>query len=73
MVNEVKSSALLKGIRGEKPADINAIVECILNLSHFVTDFRLIQELDINPLLVGEKGAIALDTRIILSQSLKPS
>ena len=73
MVNEVKSSALLRGIRGEKPADIDAIVECILNLSHLVTDFPLIQELDINPLLVREKGAIALDTRIIFSQLLKVS
>ncbi len=69
MVNETKSSALLRGTRGEKPIDIEAIVEGILNLSCLITDFPLIRELDVNPLVVLEKGAIALDTRIVFSRS----
>ena len=69
MVNETKSSALLRGTRGEKPVDIEAIVEGILNLSCLITDFPAIRELDVNPFVALEKGAIALDTRIVFSRS----
>ncbi|MDP2166805.1 MAG: acetate--CoA ligase family protein [Thermodesulfovibrionales bacterium] len=66
MVHEVKASALLKGARGERPVDIGLIVDGILRLSSMATDFPLIRELDINPLVVSEKEAVALDARIIL-------
>lgn len=65
MVHEVKTSAILMGTRGEKPLDVDAVVDAILRLSDLVTDFPMIQELDINPLKVLERGAIALDSRII--------
>jgi acetyltransferase len=68
MVNEVKTAALLRGARGEKAVDVNAVVESILRLSSLVTDFPVIQELDVNPLVVMEKGAVALDARIIFKQ-----
>ncbi len=68
MVGEIRTNALLKGARGERPADIEAIVEGILRLSALVTDFPLIHELDINPLVVMERGAVALDARIILER-----
>lgn len=68
MVSEIKTSVLLKGARGEKPADIESIVDGILRLSGFVTDFPMVHELDINPLVVMEKGAIALDARIIFEK-----
>jgi acetyltransferase len=65
MVNEIKTSALLRGARGEKAVDMNAVVESILRLSCLVTDFPVIRELDVNPLVAMEKGAVALDARII--------
>jgi acetyl coenzyme A synthetase (ADP forming)-like protein len=65
MVNEIKTSALLRGARGEKAVDVNAVVESILRLSCLVTDFPVIRELDVNPLVAMEKGAVALDARII--------
>ena len=68
MVNEIRTTALLRGARGERPADIDAIVGCIVNLSCLVSDFPEIQELDVNPLVVMENGAIALDARIIFKQ-----
>jgi acetyltransferase len=68
MVNEIKTVGLLRGARGERPADINAIAGYIVNLSCLITDFPEIQELDINPLVVMEKGAVALDARIIFRQ-----
>ncbi len=68
MVNEIRTAALLHGTRGERPADTNAIAGYIVNLSCLVSDFPEIQELDINPLVVKEQGAIALDARIIFKQ-----
>jgi acetyltransferase len=65
MVNEIKTAALLRGARGEKAVDLDAVVESILRLSCLVTDFPVVRELDINPLVALEKGAIALDARII--------
>lgn len=69
MIQEIQSFPLLQGVRGEKPADIPAIVDSIVRLSHMVTDFPEIVEMDINPLIVfpqGE-GAIAIDARISIS------
>ncbi len=69
MIHEIRSYPLLVGVRGEKTADIQAIVGCLLRLSQLVTDFPQIMELDINPLMVGEagKGAIAVDCRMRIS------
>ncbi|MBI4847526.1 MAG: acetate--CoA ligase family protein [Nitrospirae bacterium] len=66
MTREIRSYNLLKGIRGEAPVDLEAIVESLQRLNQLITDFPEIQELDINPLVVKTKGAIALDARIII-------
>jgi acyl-CoA synthetase (NDP forming) len=68
MVNEIKAIGLLRGARGERPADINAIASALVNLSCLVSDFPDIRELDVNPLMVMEKGAVALDARIIFKK-----
>jgi len=56
MVESIKTIKLLKGARGEKESDIDGIVESIQRLSQLVTDFPEIEEFDMNPLLVLEKG-----------------
>lgn len=66
MIESVKSYELLKGARGTKPAQIDQIEETLLRLSQLVNDFKFIDELDINPLLISEKTGegIAVDGRI---------
>jgi 4-hydroxybutyryl-CoA synthetase (ADP-forming) len=66
MVESIKTIKLLKGVRGEKESDIDGIVESIQRLSQLVTDFPEIEEFDMNPLLVLEKGngVRAVDVRI---------
>ena len=70
MIDMIKSSALLKGSRGERPVDLDSIKEGLLRLSQLVTDFPVIKELDINPLKVfpaeGKGGCVAIDARIAI-------
>ena len=70
MIREINAFPLLSGYRGEKPADLIALRECLLRLSQLVTDFPDIIEMDINPLLVKTEGegAIAADARITLEE-----
>jgi 4-hydroxybutyrate---CoA ligase (ADP-forming) len=66
MIESIKSIKLLKGVRGEKPSDLKAIVDSLQRLSHLITDFPEIEEFDINPLMVLEegKGAFTVDVRV---------
>jgi acetyl coenzyme A synthetase (ADP forming)-like protein len=68
MLGEIRAIRLLRGVRGEKPADMAAIAETVLRISQLVTEFPEIVELDINPLMVFEtgKGALAVDMRLAL-------
>ena len=66
MIKSVKAYKLLEGARGTTPAQMNQIEETLLRLSQLVSDFKFIDELDINPLLISEKTGegIAVDGRI---------
>jgi 4-hydroxybutyryl-CoA synthetase (ADP-forming) len=66
MIASIKTQKILQGVRGEKPSDIAKLSECIQRLSQLVTDFKEIKELDMNPVLVMEKGkgCRILDVRI---------
>jgi acetyltransferase len=68
MVEGIRTYRLLEGIRGEPPADIAAIVECIERLSQLAMEQDAIDELDINPLIVYAKGkgAVVADVRIAI-------
>jgi len=66
MVDGIQASALLDGVRGEKPVDKSALVDLIQRLSKLVSDFPQIKELDLNPVMAFEKGAVAVDARIAL-------
>lgn len=69
MVREIRSFDLLRGIRGQARAHIEAVVDTLLKVSQLVTDFPDIVEMDINPLMVFEEGqgVMAIDMRLILS------
>jgi acetate---CoA ligase (ADP-forming) len=68
MISELKTSSILKGVRGARPLDIEALVENLLRLSQLMIDFPGIEGVDINPVKVLEKGAIAVDARIVLGK-----
>jgi acetyltransferase len=68
-VRAIRSFPILAGARGQAPADIASIIDTVLRISQFVTDFPDVVEMDINPLVVYDQGqgSIVLDARIILS------
>ena len=66
MISEVKAYPLLKGYRNMPPADLKAIIKILVNTSKLVLDNHEIKELDLNPVIVYEKGAKTVDARIIL-------
>ncbi|MBN1488886.1 MAG: acetate--CoA ligase family protein [Phycisphaerae bacterium] len=68
MINNLRTSAVLRGLRGEAPSDIPAIENALQRLSLLARDFDRIAEMDINPLIVhptGE-GCHVADVRIRL-------
>ncbi|MDD3807115.1 MAG: acetate--CoA ligase family protein, partial [Candidatus Marinimicrobia bacterium] len=70
MIEETRASAILHGIRGRKPRDVEKIIECLLRLSQLAVNHPSIEEMDINPLIVQPKGmgAYVADVRIILKR-----
>jgi len=66
MVDEVRGSRLLEGVRGAPPADREALIEALLAVSRLLTENPRIVELDVNPLLVLEQGTVAVDARIVI-------
>jgi len=66
MVGEVKGAKVLRGTRGQKPVDSKALVDVIMKVQRLALENAgSIAELDINPLVVRAKGAIALDALVI--------
>lgn len=64
LVARTRVSKLLDGYRDVPPADRDALDAVLIAVSQLLADVPEIAELDINPLLVDDRGAIALDARI---------
>jgi acyl-CoA synthetase (NDP forming) len=72
MLDELKGAALLKGARGRKPVSRAAIVDALMKVGGegglLMTHANDIAEADINPLIVSETGAVAVDARFVLTK-----
>jgi len=68
MIEKTKAARLLRGLRGASPADLDAVVDCLVKLSHFALNASNVAEFEINPLLVYPhgQGVLAIDSRAIL-------
>jgi acyl-CoA synthetase (NDP forming) len=69
MMDSISSIEALKGFRGRVPSDLEAVEDLLVRLSQLLMDFPMIKEVDINPIMVFDrgKGAQALDARVVLS------
>jgi len=68
MVDEIRSTKLLDGFRGGRPSDRKAVVKLLLTVSEIIEAYPDIEELDLNPVLVHEKGLSIADARVILKE-----
>ncbi len=71
MISETKYYSILRGVRGEEPADISALIETILKINQLITDFKdEILEFDCNPAFIYPKGkgCQALDVKITIKK-----
>ncbi|RLI05144.1 acetyl-CoA synthetase [Candidatus Bathyarchaeota archaeon] len=68
MITEIKGYPVLRGYRNLPPADLDALVKVLLNVSRMAEEYPEISEMDLNPILVYEKGVKVVDARIIISK-----
>jgi len=66
MISRTRVSGLLDGFRNQPPVDRQAIRQILRQLSELVCELPQIRELDINPFIVSEDGAVVLDARIVV-------
>jgi len=73
LINSTRAAKILGQFHNMPPADVEAIIEVLLCISEMVCELPWIQELDLNPLIVDENGAIAADARIVIDHTASSS
>ena len=68
MIHEIKGFPILDGYRGKPKADLDAIVKTLLKISDLVVKHEEINEMDLNPVFIYDKGLVCVDARIILKK-----
>jgi acetyltransferase len=68
MVEEIRGNRLLRGVRGKPPLDREALIKALAAISSMLMENPSIGEIDINPLLVLENGAAAVDARVLVNR-----
>jgi acetyltransferase len=73
MVRSIRGYPLLTGVRGEKASDVEIVVDHLQRISQLVNDFYRIEELDINPMIVFDKGkgAKIVDARMTIGEKVR--
>ena len=66
MLDSIGAAAVLRGVRGAKGVDRAALADIIAKVSRLVSDFPEILEVDLNPIFATDKGARAVDVRIVI-------
>lgn len=71
MIKDTVAYSILRGIRGDKEKDINAVIDTLLKIGEILLNFKEIEDIEINPLLINDKGkgVKALDIRVILKKN----
>jgi acetyl coenzyme A synthetase (ADP forming)-like protein len=73
MLDGIQAAEILRGVRGAKPVDREALASMIQRVSALVADFPEISELDLNPVFATDKGATAADVRVVLNFNPPPA
>ena len=73
MIREIKASPVLQGVRGRHPADLQALADLLLKVSRMAEENPEIAEMDLNPIIVYEKGLSVVDARVLLHHKAAPA
>jgi acetyltransferase len=66
LINRTKVSKLLGAFRHMPAVDLDQLIDVLLRVSNLACELPWIQEMDINPLIIDEKGIVAVDARIVV-------
>jgi acyl-CoA synthetase (NDP forming) len=66
MIQETKGYEILKGVRGQRPKNVESIVEVLLRVSRLAIENPEVKELDLNPVLVSDQDSQVVDVRMIV-------
>jgi acetyl-CoA synthetase (ADP-forming) len=69
MIDEIKGRAVLDGVRGGEPADVDALAGLLLKLSAFAEANPQVAELDLNPVFAYKDRCLAVDARIVVDHA----
>src|SRR5262249_9668646 len=64
-IHRLKGAALLRGVRGSPPADVEALADAVVRIGAAMRAQPTIVEIDINPIVVLPDGVVALDALIL--------
>jgi acyl-CoA synthetase (NDP forming) len=67
MVREIKGYQILEGIRGERRKDIEIVCDILAKISELSVDNIEIKEIDLNPVIIHDRGASIVDSRIVIA------
>ncbi len=73
MIRSIRSFKILEGVRGEAGVSVDLLAEYLVRLARLVTDFPIIQEIDLNPVKGVEKDLYAVDARIFILKKNLPA
>jgi acetate---CoA ligase (ADP-forming) len=66
MLDELRMAPVLHGVRGEPPVDLGALAHTISRFAALAADVADLREIELNPLMVGPDGVMAVDARASL-------
>ena len=69
LVARARVAETLGAWRGASPADVGALERILLRVSEMVCELPQLREMDINPIIVDESGAVAVDARIVIDHA----
>lgn len=68
-IMRTRVAKLLAGYRNRPAADLDAVIQVLIQVAYLAAELPEVVELDINPLLADAQGVIALDARVLLRRS----
>jgi acetyl-CoA synthetase (ADP-forming) len=66
LVQGLRGSKILSGVRGQPPADLDSIKSTLINVSNLMIEHDSVEQLDLNPVIAYPEGVCAVDSRIII-------